>query len=687
MQNSIIKTILVFLLSFLVLIAVFSCMEDDVGYTGECKSDSPSYYKDRAGAKMLFEFDYGNEINFFKFPFPNDYRMDSDATVALSGYPGETLFLINKMVDVADDQLKGFGTYSAVFITFDSPIDPTSLPQTAAESITDASSVILVNLTTGERVPILVKFWPERSNYNPANMVSAAPFYGFPMQEDSEYALIIKRSVTDINGNPLGAPKLFEQIKCGVVDPGVEPSQALVDVYAPLRSYVENDNSITSKDIAAATVFTTQKITSDMAALRTAVRSITPPSVSNLSIQNTYTDYVRYQGEIEIPIYQTGTPPYSSSGGEIVFNNGVPQQVTTEVVDFTLTIPTSAQPTAGYPIAVYQHGTGGDYLSFHYNGAAEEMAEEGIAVVGISQPLHYGRDGYDAVTLDLNVFNVNNPIAFRDNVRQSAAEVLFLVYLIEQGVFDVPDAISGVGDIGYDNNNIVFFGHSQGSLTGPPALSVEPNIKGALLSGCGGGLRDTLLYKIKPEINFLTYSTIPEAVAGALGIPIEELTIHHPVINLMQMGGEVSDTINFAPHFVKLVDEEYAKDIMITIGIYDTYVPPILTHSTSVAAGANPVSNSFYPFQYPSWTEGLGPDYSENPYDIAGLSVLNPPASNNLTNDQGITRTVVAIEYEQGSSDGHFVVFNEEEAIDQYTRFFYSLVNDENPTLYETTAP
>ena len=42
-------------------------------------------------------------------------------------------------------------------------------------------------------------------------------------------------------------------------------------------------------------------------------------------------------------------------------------------------------PASGWPVVLYAHGTGGNYLSFVSGGVAERLARAGLASVGVDQ--------------------------------------------------------------------------------------------------------------------------------------------------------------------------------------------------------------------------------------------------------------------------------------------------------------
>ena len=64
---------------------------------------------------------------------------------------------------------------------------------------------------------------------------------------------------------------------------------------------------------------------------------------------------------------------------------------------FSLTIPVGqTMPQEGWPVVLYAHGTGGDYLSYWRNGTASRYADAGLAVVSIDPSFARRQTGPDA---------------------------------------------------------------------------------------------------------------------------------------------------------------------------------------------------------------------------------------------------------------------------------------------------
>jgi predicted esterase len=341
--------------------------------------------------------------------------------------------------------------------------------------------------------------------------------------------------------------------------------------------------------------------------------------------------YHLWTGAYTAPNFQTGTPPYLSSGGEIITGaDGAAVVQRTEPMRFALTIPIGPKPAGGWPICIYAHGTGGDYESFVDDGTGSRLAQQGIATISTDQVLHGPRDpaGTDP---GVAFFNFGNPLAGRDNALQGAADAWSQMRLAQGLTFD-----DGNGGFSIDPTKIYFFGHSQGGLTGPAFIAFEPALKGAVLSGTGGLLYLSMLYKTAP----LDFPMLVETLAR--DSPMDE---DNPSLAIAQMWIERADGANYArfmtrePQLGPDGQQMAPKNIFQTEGFTDTYAPNPAIEAFATALGGDIVQETDT-----APVEGLA---------LRGRTTVNAPVTNNLN---GATAVLTQFKMKSGS-DGHFVVF------------------------------
>jgi hypothetical protein len=303
-------------------------------------------------------------------------------------------------------------------------------------------------------------------------------------------------------------------------------------------------------------------------------------------------------------------------------------------------------PATGWPLCIYQHGTGGDWQSFVLDGTADRLASQGIAVISTDQVLHGPRSpgGDPAVAF----FNFLNPFAGRDNSLQGAADAWSLMRLGQSLAFtDTGRAIH------FDANRLYFFGHSQGGLTGPGFVAFEPTLSGAVFSGTGGLLYLAMLYKKKP----VDFPSLVETLTR--DSPMDE---DNPSLAVAQMWTERADGVNYARYMVR-EPKAGAKNVFQTEGFVDNYAPNPAIEAFATALGGDEV---------------MLPDEK----DVDGLTLRGrAPKSPPITANVGGVTAVLA-QYRQAlTDDGHFVVFDIPAAKKQSSQFLGTLAQSGQATV------
>src|SRR5215831_5127729 len=88
-------------------------------------------------------YDPSNTADFYATPYPDDLRRHADGTLDLSLFPTHSQ-LVDQYRQVAQ-KLDGFALNAAMFVRFDGPLDPTSLPDPSA-SAQPGAAVYVVNV-------------------------------------------------------------------------------------------------------------------------------------------------------------------------------------------------------------------------------------------------------------------------------------------------------------------------------------------------------------------------------------------------------------------------------------------------------------------------------------------------------------------------------------------------------------
>ena len=599
------------------------------------------------GAMALYDTSPSRE-DFFALPWPDDRRLtvgaDGKRRIDLSGYYNAGGQLGKYLDLIGGAPLDGFGLHAGIFFRFDGPLDPESLPATAAASITADAGAFVVDVspsspTHGQRTPVRAHFDGPAGRYAGANRLTLLPEPGFPLREKTTYAAVVTDGVVAADGGPLRRDPRFD---------------------GKLLAGLEGALGIPAGRVVVATVFSTQDATSGMKQLRDAVYAQAPAPVAadfkHIGAEKGAKRFDLYHGTFQSPMFQEGTPPYINDGGRLRTGaDGKPKVVRLEGLRFALTVPRGAIPATGWPVILYAHGTGGDFEDFVGDGSAggaalvrdsNDRPVAAFAMISIDQVLHGPRDPSESDP-EVTFFNFQNLEAARDNVRQGALDDFQLLRLVEGLKID---KAPGTGlPIRLDKDRIYFKGHSQGGLTGPLFLAFEPKIKAAVLSGAGADLIFALTGKTKPL-------DITRVVSAVVGEPVDE---YHPLLSLLQTFLEPADPGNYGRFFFREVPPgQTPKSIFQPVGIVDNFTPVPTMFAFAAAMGVQPVT----PLIAPIPSLPLFPD-----------GTAAAPISRNVAGGEACG---VMCEYKVPTAqsgrpayDGHFVIFRHPQAVAQANLF------------------
>jgi len=567
-------------------------------------------------------------------PWPTDDRV-VDGTLDLTGFPNpKDVPLLDLYLDAASE-LDGWGPNAPIYLPFETLPDTALLPDPTASLIPE-NGLFLADIDPdspgyGTTVPIHWEVVPAGS-ITPHDTLAVAPLPGFPLRKGTTHALVVTRDLAAEN-------EAFRERLSS--DPALAP---LADA---LR-----DLDLSKRDVAVATVFTTRDPLREMDLIVRHIRSQQPASLSQqLTLKaDNYSSFLVWDGAVQAPLWQHGDKPYKSEGGAFQFDGDTP--VPAQDVSLRLAISTPRDldqaPPDGWPVVLYAHGTGGKYDSFANGGSGLEpaslIARSGMVGIGFDQPLH-GTRGTEDTNVESHSFNYFNPDSARANFRQGALDVIWLVHALRQGdvVFTTPDG----DEIPIDSSRILYEGHSHGGLTGALAGPwLGDHVRGAVLSGAGGGLAITVMKRKDP----LDISRLVGSLVLADG---EELSTLHPVTGLVQLLAEETDPLNYAPYF-HAIDGGYADTplpVLLTSGQFDAQTDHETAEALAVAASMSPVS--------PIWnrTEAM---------DLRQVVTVPSPASDMADAFDGSRITSGFSQWEEGD---HFVIFEEGDAGFMVQRF------------------
>ena len=582
--------------------------------------------------------------NFFDAPFPDDRRLQE-------GHPDLSAFPFVDELDIIADytaeasKLDGFGTQSPIYLRFDRPLPLDQLPD-PAESCTPGSPLMLVDIdpsspARGQRIPISWDFQADATRWQPDNLLAVAPVWGRPLRAGTTYALVFSRHL-------VSPPSGFEEVWT--------PGNRDHPVYEPLHELLF-EWRMDTEEVGYAVIFTTQNPTTDIARIVHRTRTTMDAPTLPPEVEPWYTGphYLGYTGRIRVPWWQHGQAPYTFDGGAFLFEeDGWPVLSHMDEVTFGLAVPREEMPEAGWPLVVFIHGTGSSWASFFdgtTNDVADPLAQAGIASISISLPFHGDRslgDGGEA----LMSFNVLNPTAGRTNMRQAATEAIWLTDMFVRA----PQSTIGRGrELRFDPSRVAYMGHSHGAVLGSIALPyLHPDVGAVALSGAGGGVSLSAVGRDAGDIDI--QQLLEQAIGLASG---EELDTHHPVIGLVQLLGETTDPLNYAPywHHTEPPWSAVPRSVLMFEGDSDIYTPPDAIEALAGAARM-PVLDELV-----RATGALA---------LPDVRVQESPVQYNAPAWDGTSVTAGLLQYEDA---GHFVIFEDADARDSYVHFLHSALS------------
>lgn len=601
---------------------------------------------------VTFEIPRGGFPAFLDTPWPNDLlrREENGAPrLDLRSFPNpfQSSALDDYLLTIQD--APGFASAGTIYFQVEGGVDPTSLPRTASDSVSPSASMFLIEeADVDRRIPIVWNYYPDGTAFLPAGTLAVSPLLGAAVHRTA--SLVVTSAVRAAHGAPLGpSPDLLALMTCAPIEDLADPPDC-----APYQSLVSALGR-TPPELALLSRFTPSNATVDLEKAFSWLReqpAAVPRDLIRTS-QGEYTRYDTYEGVVDLLQFQVGAPPFDASdgitGGFELDDEGVPIAQRTEPVRFLLTVPHGEAPAGGWPIAINGHGTGGDLYSGLGNSAsaeAHQLAAAGFAMLAISEPLHNTRQGFRDGAEDIYTFNFLNPLAGRDNWRQSALEKVQLVTLAQ--ALSVPGELNDGVAVLFDGEQIAYFGHSQGGITGAIFLGVEDRIHGAFLSGAGAGFAVSLVEKVEPV-------EIASVLRAFLSMPEDEpVDSFHPVLALLQTWVDPADPLNYGPLWRHRSDRP-TPHLVATSGLTDPYSPKS-THAGLAGAFELPIVGEVF-----------------EPWEIVTLKELESvPAGSaaNLVSDSGAPLSAGILQY---PNDGHFAVFRNPNAQQAFFQFFESL--------------
>ena len=615
-------------------------------------------------------------IDFANVPFPDDlYR--ASGRIEIGAFPAEHTQVAGEMpprpemistMREAFHDLDGFGVSSGIFFRLDGDIDPRTLPQTPAASLSMTSSVFLLDVdhaspTANVRVPVEVHWDGAR------RMLVVRPAYGHALHEGRTYAAVVTSAVVAVDHSPLSPSARFAAIRDASSRPSDPMDAAAWTQYAPVLA----SSSVARANVAGLALFHVQTVAHELEQGRMQIRSGPPPALTILRVASgTALDTLLGRPTMDIPgtdvmggvqhshigtlIDATFPSPNFTSPmpfGHGPFRHDAAGALTVQRMD-TVWMSVALPPgdVSHVPVVVYQHGFGGDRSSMF--AIADSLCAQGFAVVAIDIPYHGMRANPSGAVLDsrhtfgsasgadlfgdmhgtpifiafVGVIDTMGPyVQFhpsyaRDAFRQSVLDLEAMVNVLDRGDWSGVAAMGGPATLGFapPDQPIGFVGVSLGGIIGTIFVASEPRVGAAVLNVTGGEL--TNLVAFSSSFN----STFFPVLLPDLGVDPSALDYVNdpprflPETALYQTLLDRGDSMSFAPLLAT-----QAKNVLFQMALDDETVPNQATESLARASGATMIGRMP---RYADLEMGMAPLVSNLVLGSArvtrGLAVFDP---------------------------------------------------------------
>lgn len=621
---------------------------------------------------------------FFDAPYPSDLRLE-DGHPALSTIPNPNeVPLIAGFAGAAGD-LRGYPVMPVAWFRFDGAVGERDPADVLRGTLDDPILLLDVDPESprqGQLTPV-VAHTLARDPVLPDHVLAVAPLPGVVLDPDTTYAFVIRRSLLDAGGEPLGVPLPLVALAHDELPGG--PWDDAAELQA--QTWLTLDAlAVDRTEVAALAVFTTGDAVGDLYALSERVREAWTPAVADLALPERGLDHELYcelHGTLRVPEFQAGDPPFDTEGLFVGGDVDLPVLQREADMPVVITLPRGEMPAEGWPLTMYFHGSGGlsDQLvtrgpappdgepALGY-GPAHELARHGYAAAGSAHPLNPERvEGASW----LAYLNFQNLPAFRDTFRQGVLEQrLYLDALlaleIDPSVAEGCEGLSlpaGASSHRFDDRGVAAMGQSMGGMYANLVSAVEPRILRVVPTGAGGFWSHFIL------VTELMGEGVPQALlSGAVGND-EPLTFLHPVMHVAQTAWMPAEPMASMPRLaLDPLPGHPARDVYEPVGKDDSYFPPSLFDAMALAYG------------HPQAGEEVWPGMQAHLALVGGEGLLTYPVVDNVLSRNGETVTGAVVQYAgDGFSDPHAIFTQLGEVRHQYGCFLEGMLDGEPAVL------
>lgn len=460
-------------------------------------------------------------------PFPNNLLFAGSEDGTLNIPLGDTDPTDLTSLQVSLNALDGFSTTSAITTRLGGAVN--------ADTVILGQTVRVFEVQTAENGAVIgVNAELDQSRVAVSlvgNTIAVVPVV--PLAESTDYMVVVTNGITTADGAAIVPSTSFILAAGDIALSG--PAAALEPVRQLTNAMIAAAASqgVDSATVVQAWSFKTQSITPVLQEVKFA------SGARNIVIEATESDTSDfnpdlrgfadvYAGSLDLPYYRaapanandlTGIASFwtDEAGNHLTRLNPTPFAKSVQTVPVLMSVPNASSgntvPADGWPVAIFVHGINGN-RSLMLN-IADAMAQEGIAVIAIDQPMHGITDPTDELSASLSTLSVTERtfdidlvdnqtgasgpdgvvdpsgrhfyspaflLATRDNLRQSVADL-----------FVLSASIANITSVPVDVSRKSLIGHSLGGSAATPFLAFDDSIVAATLGMPAAGLVQTTL--------------------------------------------------------------------------------------------------------------------------------------------------------------------------------------------------
>lgn len=653
----------------------------------------------QSGATAAFDLhaDLTAQASFWDFPYPSDLRLLPSGAPDVRGFPNDLSSALISGLEGLVAERQGFPMMPVAYFKFDHDLAAHHLSDVIAAD--PGSPALLVDIDPasperGELVPLVAET-PPPDRYVPdptatpaadhpvLRMLALAPRPGFILHPKRTYAFVVMRAWKDVAGAPLATPAALAALDDANAPPA-DPELKAWTVYRPMWAALRQIG-VDTREVAAATVFTTGDPVQDTADLSSKVIAKYSIQITGLAVRadGNQPRNCELTGTVSYPQFQKGTPLFDTDGLFDIGPDGLPIKQRDETAPIAISLPQMPMPAGGYPLIVYFHGSGGkstavldagplqsmtDEVGIPHQGPAYVMAPHGFAMAGSALPVNPERV---PGAPELAYLNFNNLPSFRDIFRQGVIEQRMFIDALGKLTIDPATVASctglslpmGATSYKLDLSHLAAQGQSMGGMYTNLLSAVDPRIQAAVPTGAGGFWS----YMV------LTTQVIPGA-AGKVALVVgttQPLTFLHPALHLLQTGWEAAEPFVYMPRLAKRpLAGHPVRPIYEPVGKDDPYFSTEIYDAASLAYGQKETGDAVWPTM-------------QDALKLDGRDGLLPyPVTMDLTSESGANYTGAIAQYKgDGVADAH-AIYRQLDAVKyQYGCFHETFYKTQKPTI------